>query len=436
MLILIRTILLTALLTMAANSLWAQPFDLIIPTADSPDSLSKELRKLQSFERDMAIEKLTREPTRLEAYIELAELRRSQGKLVESQRFYEMALEMDPDNPIANQGLAMVHYYKGEFNLAKKRVDLLHKFYPLSDDLDEDLKNLRRNLMNEVQLGATIREDDRGLSEFTTSAEIFVPSDIFPKVTARYRFENWTHEDNGINASTQIYSSTFDYTADKNTSFSLTYSPEIFPGGEVMTGYQGQLITGTDNMKIAARLGKTTFRENLHTVNNRYYEEYGGASLFGDLHRRTRIIQSVMIAELSDGNQKQRYDSELVHCVYRNELPFITANLRFYQLSFEQQADATGAPLRYWSPLDFKGAELTLSWERRVGANWWWGIDTNYNVGQQKFFPGDNQTESGLGATLQVGYRFDKGNLFISIGERMQDYYRERRLEAYGSLEF
>jgi hypothetical protein len=49
------------LVTMAATSAFAQPFDLMLPGKDSPDRLSKELRSLHALERDLAIEKLTQE---------------------------------------------------------------------------------------------------------------------------------------------------------------------------------------------------------------------------------------------------------------------------------------------------------------------------------------------------------------------------------------
>lgn len=421
---------------MAAVSASAQPFDLLIPGEDSPDNLSRELRNLQSIERDMAIEKLTREPSRLEAYIELAELRRTQGKLQEAQRFYEMALEIDPKNMHANQGIAMVHYHKGEFNLAKDRIDIIHQTSPLSDQLKAELETFKKNLRNEIQVGTTIREDDRGLAETVSSLEALFPSTHFKKLIGRYRFENWTHSDNGTRISTQVYTGTFDYKADKNTSFSISYGPEIYPGGQSMSGYHVQAIAGTDNLKMALRTGKSTFKENLFTVKNRFYEETSGISLFGDLHQRTRVIQSIMTADLSDGNARRRYDSELVHCIFRDNAPFITTNIRFYQLSYEKHLEVDGSALQYWAPSDFKGAELTFSWERQVGARWWWGIDTSFIASQYRFGDLQSQQDSGAGATLQLGYRLASGNLFLSIGDRFHDYFRERKLELYGSVNF
>lgn len=421
---------------MAAGTASAQPFDLIIPGNDSPDSLSHELRKIQSIERDLAIEKLTREPGRLEAFIELAELRRTQGKLQEAQRFYEMALEISPDNLQANQGLAMVHYHKGEFNLAKDRIEKIHRDAPISDHMVNQLEDYRANLKNEIQIGSSVREDDRGLSEIISSIEGLFPSNEYKKLSGRYRFENWNHSDNGIDISTQVYSGTIDYQADKNFTLSLTYAPEIYSGGESMNGYQGQIISGTDNLKIALRTVKNSFRENLFTVKNRLFEESNCVSLFGDLHKRTRIVQSIMATELSDKNSRQRFDSEIIHSIFRNHAPFITTNLRFYQISYEKQSDSNGNAFQYWTPSDFKGAELTFSWERKVGANWWWGVDTSISASQHRFADEKDYRDSGAGATILAGYRFSTGNLFFSLGDRFQDYYRERKLEVYGSITF
>lgn len=420
---------------MAAGELSAQPFDLIIPGEDSPDSLSRELRKIQAIERDLALEKLTREPGKLEAYIELAELRRTQGKLQEAQRFYEMALEISPNNMQANQGLAMVHYHKGEFNLARYRIEKIHSNTPISDQLNSQLENYRANLRNEAQMGVSVREDDRGLSEIISSIEGYFPSHEYKKMKGRYRFENWNHSDNGVDVSTQVYSGTIDYHADQNSSISLTYAPEIYASTESMSGYHGQLITGTDNLKIALRTGKNSFRENLFTVKNRMYEESNGLSLFGDLHKRTRIVQSVTATDLSDGNSRRRFDSEIIHSVFRNNAPFLSTNLRIYQISYEKQLDPSGSALQYWTPSDFKGAELTFSWERKVGANWWWGLDTSLSTSQHRS-GGQSYNDSGAGAAVLAGYRFSTGSLYFSLGDKFQDYYRERKLEIYGSITF
>lgn len=429
-------ITLAILMLMAVADVSAQPFDLLVPEESVQDNLTKELRKIQAFERDMAIEKLTREPTRLQAYIELAELRRTQGRLQEAQRFYEMALEMDPKNMVANEGIAMVHYHKGEFNLAKDRIDLIHQFNPMSDRFESELATFKKNLQNELQVGVSIREDDRGLEEIVNSLEGIFPSRRFPKLTGRYRFENWTHGENGVKLSTQTFTGTFDYKADKNTQFSLSAGPENFPGGDSLSGYSVQAITGTDNLKMALRTGKTTFRENLFTVQNRLFSESVGISLFGDLHPRTRVVQSIMTEDFSDGNSRRRYDSELIHCVFRNNAPFITTNLRFYQFSFERQFDSAAAPLKYWAPSDFKGGELTMSWEKTVGPRWWWGVEGSFITSQYRFDNIQSKQESGAGATLQLGYRLSSGNLFCSFGDRLHDYFRERKLELYGSVNF
>lgn len=423
-------------LIMTAGNIFAQPFDLIIPGEESPDTLSHELRALQAIERDIAIEKLTREPTRLEAYIELGELRLAQGKLEEAQRFFEMALALQPKSMQANHGMVMVHYHKGEFNLARSRMDVVHKFYPLSDSLKEEVEKYRMNLQNQAQIGLTVREDDRGLREVISSIEGIFPSGEMKKLIGRYRYENWTHKDNNLNENTQVFSSTIDYQADRNTSMSITWAPEVFSGGDSITGYNAQMVAGTDNLKASLRSGKTTFKENLFTLRNRYAEEFKSFSLFGDLHQRTRAIQTITLADISDGNSRRRWDSEVIHSIFRRSAPFLTANLRAYQSSYERQTHADGSLLDYWAPSDYKGGEFMLAWERAVGANWWWGLDTSLTANSYRF--GSNETiyDSGAGATIHLSYRFTAGSLYVSFGDRLSSYFRERRLEAYGSISF
>lgn len=432
---LLKLILLLGLIMTAGNG-FAQPFDLIVPGEESPDTLSHELRALQAIERDIAIEKLTREPTRLEAYIELGELRLSQGKLEEAQRFFEMALEIQPQNMNANQGMVMVHYHKGEFNLARSRMDVVHKFYPLSDQLKEEVEKHRLNLQNQAIVGSTVREDDRGIRDIISSIEGVFPSGEMKKLTGRYRYEAWSHEDNNQRETSQVYSATMDYRADRNTSLSLTWAPEVFANDDSIGGYSAQFVAGTDSLKTSFRGGKATFKENLFTLRNRYSEEFKSFSLFGDLHQRTRAIQTITLADISDGNARRRWDSEIIHSIFRRTAPFLTANLRVYQASYEKQRYADGSLLDYWAPSDYKGTELMLAWERAVGASWWWGLDTSVTANSYRFGSDETVYDSGAGATVHLSYRFPNGSFYVSLGDRLSGYFRERRLEAYGSVTF
>lgn len=414
----------------------AQPFDLIVPGTDSPDSLSRELRDLHAIERDLAIEKLTREPSKLEAYLELGELRLSQGKLLEAQRFYEMALKIDPKNRVANQGMVMVHYHKGEFNMARDVIDRLYPLETVSESLQYQLKDYASLLKYQAQLGLSIREDDRGLSEIISSIEGIFPSFTFRKLTGRYRYEGWVHKDNGNEVDSQVLSSTFVYRADKNTMVSLGYAPELFSGKDSVGGYHAQLITGSENLHISLRSNRQTFKENLLTVQNQLAETATSISLYGDLHPRTRASQTITATDLSDGNAKRQYDAEMMHFIYRQGAPFLSLNLKLSQMSYDRQFDEAGNILYYWAPSDFRGGELTLGWERSVGSRWWWGIDTSLNSNSYKFANDDNIQDTGLGALLHASYNFTSGRLYASIGDRINRYFRERKLEVYGSFEF
>lgn len=429
-------ILVLLFLALAGNSLFAQPFDLLSPGADSPDSLSRELRSLQAIERDLSLERLTREPSKVEAFVDLGELRLSQGKLQEAQRFFEMALEIHPDNTRASQGLILTHYKKGEFNTARTLMERLHDFKPVSATLQQNLDLVRRGLKTDYQIGMTIREDDRGLLDIITSLEAFIPSEAYPKLSARYRYENWSYDDNGDTEDSQLYSATMEYQFDNFSGVALSYAPESFTGGESISGYSAQAITGSDRMRLSLSAGKQAFKENMFTVRNRLYEDTQRISLFGDLHKKTRISQSVSFAEISDSNNRSRYDTELMHFLFKHGEPFLSLNLRFYQLGYEKQQDDAGLPLQYWAPSDHKGAEFTCSWERSVGKHWWWGIEAGFITNRYKFTGQDTESDSGVGGELHLGYRFGSGNLYASIGDRLHDYFRERRVQVYGSFSY
>lgn len=431
-----RITLVLAIFLLVAISATAQPFDLMIPGEDSPDALTRELRSLQALERDLAVEKLTREPSKLDAYLELGELRLSQGKLLEAQRFYEMAIEIDPKNRIANQGLVMVHYRKGEFNFAREIMEKMHPVLTVSDSMQHQLRDYRRLLKYHGQVGLSIREDNRGISEIISSLEGHFPSFTYQKLTGRYRYEGWTHKDNGASVNSQVLSSTFDYRADKNTILSLGYAPEMFSGKDSIGGYHGQLITGTDNLHIQFRSSRQTFKENLLTVSGKLAETSTSISLYGDLHPRTRASQTITATDLSDGNTRRRFDAELMHYIHRQGIPFLSLNLKLSQMTYQDQYDTAGNLLYYWAPSDFKGGELTLGWERAIGSKWWWGIDTSLISNTYKFGGNDHVQDTGLGALLHASYDFSSGRIYASFGDRIHNYFRERKLEVYGSIDF
>ena len=431
-----NNLLILCCLILVAGNLYAQPYDLLLPSKESPDNLSKELRSLQSIQRDLAIEKLTREPSKFDAYLELAELRAAQGKLQEAQRFYEMAIKIKPHNREAKVGLAMVHYHKGEFNHAEKIFNDLHSEPTIADDMQHGLSAYRRLLKNEAQLGLTIREDDRGLSEVISSIEGRFPSVTYKKLTGIYRYENWTYEDNGQDTNTQILSSFFDYKSDENTSLSIGIAPEIFSGKDSLMGYSGQFITGSENLHISISTSKQTFKENLQTIRDQLSEENYQITLYGDLNPRTRIIQTVTATDLSDGNLRRRYDSQLLHYIYREGAPFLSIDLKISQMGYERQFDNSNNVLPYWAPSDFRGGEFTLSWERSIGSRWWWGIDTNFISNNYRFETDERISDNGIGALLHLSYKFDKGRIYDSIGYIIHNYFREIKLDVYGRFDF
>lgn len=434
----IRTIVkaLFILLFMAASSAFAQPYDLLYPTEQSPDKLSRELRDLHDIERDIAIEKLTREPNKVDAYIELGDLRRKQGKLQEAKRFYEMALKISPQNYLANQGLMLTHYQLGEFDEAKSRMDNVVQNYPLSLEEKTELNQCRLNMQDEARVGVSIYEDDRDLNETMAYLDLFFPWVEHPKIKADFRYENWHFKEQQEKMDMNVFNATVHYDFNDNSYISGTFAPEMYSKTESLHGFSFEAMAGTDNLKLAAKTGKNTFRENIFTLKNRYTERNTTVTLFGDLHPRTRIIQSFSLANISDNNRSRRYDTELNYAIYRKNAPFLTTSLKFYQGSYEEQTDVDGNFLRYWAPSDLKGGELTLSWERSIGSKWVWGLDARYTHNQYRFDTADDQTDNGVGGGIFINYKFPTGNIFASFNDKINNYYRERRLDVQGSVNF
>ena len=421
---------------MADLAAFSQPYDLFFPTDESPDSLTKEVRDLHDIERDLALEKMTREPNKVDAYIELGDLRRRQGKLIEAKRFYEMALKISPDNYLANQGLMQTHYLLGEFEEARKRMDNVIELDPLSLDERSDFNKLRQKMQQEARAGVSIYEDDRDLSEIMYFGEFTFPGTEYRKLRTNIRLEQWNYKDNIQKMNVNVIQGGMRYDFNDNSHIYAAVAPEVFDDNNNIEGYNFDAMAGTDNLKLALKYSHSGFRENLFTLRNRYKENSTSMSIFGDLHPRTRLIQTLSLSEISDDNSKRRYDTELIYSIFKKKVPFMTASLRFYQSSYEFQTDVNGNYLNYWAPSDYKGGEITLTWERTIGSKWWWGIDTKYTYNRYRFDTDKDVDDSGAGATVFVNYKLAGGDVFASFGDRINSYFRERRFDLQGSFNF
>lgn len=416
----------------------AQPFDLMIPDEETGDSLTTELRGLQSLERDIQLERLTQPLHKFDALLEIGNLRLEQGRLEEAQGFFQQALVLQPDNMRANEGLAMVFLRQGRFGETKAIYDRLALLYPLSDALRANLENVRSRLSSVAEIGVRLHEDNAGQTEFISSIEAYFPSFTFPKLSARYRFETWAYEDRNLDDCTdsQLFSGTFEYNLDHRSRVAVTYAPEMFPKDETINGYTFQGVTGNGQLHLAASTGHGAYKENLDTARRLLAEDYATLTVFGDLHERTRLQQSFTTADISDGNARRRFDTEILHFIKRRGIPFLSLQLKLSQASFENQLDGLGNSFSYWSPRDFRGAELVTGWERAVGSNWWWGFDTRLISNSWRDTTPTTHRESGLGFTLHASYRFDTGRLHAEFGNTLRDFTRERMLGVYGSFDF
>lgn len=431
-------ILAAALFLAVPEPALAQPFDLMVPDEQTGDSLSTELRHLQSIERDIQLERLTQPPHKLDALIEIGNLRLEQGRLEEAQRFFEQALEIQPDNMQANEGLAAVFLRQGRFSDTKAIYDRLTLLYPLSDKLRENLEHVRSRLNSVAEIGVRLHEDNAGQTEFISSLEAYFPSFTFPKISARYRLETWAYEDRNLDETTdsRILSGTFEYNLDHRSRLAATFAPERFSDEDTINGYSLQGVTGNGQLNLAAFAGHGSYKENLETARRLLSEDYATLTVFGDLHEQTRIQQSFTTGDISDGNARRRFDTEILHYIKRRGIPFLSLQLKLSQASFENQLDAGGAAYTYWAPRDFRGAELIAGWERAVGSNWWWGFDTRLISNSWRDTVPETRRESGLGVTLHASYRFDTGRLHAEFGNTLRDFTRERMLGVYGSFDF
>jgi tetratricopeptide (TPR) repeat protein len=415
---------------------YGQPFDLIYPQGDDTDNLTKELKRLQEVQRDLALEKLVREPSKLDAYLELGELRMSQGRLQEAKRFFEMALEIAPKNLQANHGLVFVHYHLGEFNKAKEKLESIHKFHPLSSFEEDRLEAYKARLNTKGRAGLYIREDSRSFQEIGSILEGIFPSESFSKLELRYRFEDWSHKDKTEHINSSVYSITANYSMDSNNVISLNYAPEAIKSGGTYNGYSVQGLTGNENIKMNLRLSKNIFKDNIYTIKSKLLEESQSITLYGNLHPRAKLMQGITMSDISDGNSRRRYDTSIIYSIYRDFYPFINLSLSFWQASYDKQLKKDGTLLNYWAPSDYKGNELSASWERSFGVNWWFGIEGNYSLNSYKFGTNSYSEDNGPGYSIFSNYKFATGSIFSTFSERKRHYFTERRLESYLTLSF
>jgi tetratricopeptide (TPR) repeat protein len=426
------------LLFFAGGPAWlgGQPFDLILPDDQVQESLATELRRLHEIERDMALERLTREPTQVEGMIELGELRLRQGKLEEAQRFFEMALERRPKNFRANEGLAMTKYHQGDFRSTKEIFDRLMQMYPLSDRLQQNLEKVRSRLLSTGQLGLEIREDNRGVLDITTHLEASFPSFTYRKLAARYRVSTWHLEERGQEIDSTTLAGSFDYILNHRSKVSATFAPETFSNKESITGYTFSGVTGAAPFQLSLAAGRAVFRENYATAKLGLFEDFGTLTLAGELNERVRIIQTYTATDLSDGNGRRQFGSEVLYFMHRRGIPLLSLTGRISATSYERQTTTDGGGYTYWCPSDFRSASLNVGWERAVGSRWWWGFDAGFIQNSYRDVSPETLWEKGFGLSVHASYRYPTGRLHAEFGDAIRQYYRERRLSIYGSHEF
>jgi hypothetical protein len=414
----------------------AQPFDLIIPDSTVGDSLSNELRRLQEIERDMLLEKMNRPGQKNEALVELAELRLSQGKLEEAERLFQMVIQSRPKDMRANRGLAAVYGQTGAFGKAKEIYDRLMELYPLSDALKADVERVRANLSTTGELGMRIHEDSRGITEIRTTVEAYFPSFTYPRLSARYKLEDWNFKDKNAETDSRIYSAKFQYAFTHRTQLAFTFAPEVLKGGEDIGGYCFEGVTGTNNFHLAGFTGRNAFKENVQTVRSGITEDFLSLMLFGDIHERARLTQSFTVADLSDENSRKIYDTKVLYFIHRRGIPFLSLQGKISQAGYERQKDARGNTYQYWTPSDFRSVFLSVGWERGVGSRWWWGLEGQYTANAYREPTAKTTYEQGLGLLVHVSYKFEKGRIYAEYTNALKDYYRERMFGAFASIDF
>ncbi|MBF0405994.1 MAG: hypothetical protein HQM10_01465 [Candidatus Riflebacteria bacterium] len=423
------------LLILRISELHAQPVDILQPSEETQETLSNELRNLDAIDRDMAIEKLNNPYTKTDSFLELGELRLRQGKLDEAERFFCMILNSNPDHLRANTGLAMVYYHRGQFGKTKVLFERLERLYPLSDKLKEEISRLRNRLKNTGEAGLKIREDNRGITEITTSAESFFPSYNFPDFSMRFKLENMDLKDNSGKINNRVVTSSVEYAVNRRTTFSASFVPEARSTGNEINGFTFHGVTGSEELNLAVLGGITGFRENVDAIRMGLTERYGTLTLFGGLNERAKISQSFTSSDISDGNTRRNFETDVLYFIFREGVPLLSLNCKLYQISYERDSDLNSQPYSYWAPSDYRGGRLALSWERGVGLRWWWGIEAHYVSNQFRSEGLSRTSENGAGCLLHLSRMMGNGRAYFEFSDSVRDYYRERSVAAFASFD-
>ncbi|MBF0543489.1 MAG: hypothetical protein HQM08_03600 [Candidatus Riflebacteria bacterium] len=417
------------------NILWAQPFEILTPSLGTEESLSTELRSLEAIERDMALEKLNNKYTKTDSFLELGELRYQQGKFEEAERYFLMVLDQEPDNMHANEGLAMIYYNQGYFGKSKAIFDKLMQLYPLSDRLREDFEKVRGKLKTMGDLGLQIREDNRGISEVQTSGEFFFPSFRSTGLSTRFKVENSKMKDSKGELENRLYSTALEYVFNSKSKFSAAFVPEARGGKDEVNGYIFHGVTGAEALNLSLQGGKTGFKENVDTIRLGLFENFATIVLFGELNEKAKISQSFTTSDISDGNSRRHFETDLFYFIYRSGVPLLSLDLKVYQASFERSVDLQGKPYSYWAPSDFRGARAALSWERGIGPRWWWGFEGHYVNNQFRAEGWQRTSETGGGYKFHLSRLLGNGRAYVEFSDSIREYFRERSLSVYGSFD-
>ncbi len=397
--------------------------------------LERRLKNLYAIDEYLSAEKLTKKPSEAEAYIELGNLRRMQGEFEESERFYKMALKLEPNSLQAMQGLGMLYYVMGDFEKAKS---LMNQTFPEAFVSDEEkimAEALKEKENTSIFSGLNIYENDKNITESDGFIEVYWASDhrLSTSLALNYlTYEEYNSKEVNKKAGLTLY-----FKPSNSLSVSMNANTLLYSQGSSLNGYSLTAAAESGNFTATAIASKEAFRDNIFTIRNRYYKNFGKLALLGKLKGKANIIQGISASKVSDGNKFYGFDTEFVKPLFEDEKNILTASARVFYETATKQKDANGIYLNYWMPKEYQGGELRVSLERKHTKKLSLGCDLQYMQSSYRLDDSVKKVKSnGVGAGVSAKYKNKDFEAAGYFGEKLRQNYRERRLEVSGFWSF
>ncbi|MFZ2957541.1 MAG: hypothetical protein WA705_11670 [Candidatus Ozemobacteraceae bacterium] len=354
--------------------------------------------------------------------LKIADREISNLNLPAARKVLKRVLQETPNDDRAKEMLVLVNFLEGE---ERQPPDEGRMF----DSLHEKMGGIELDGYS----GYFFRESNTGIVETTSVLETTLDKFRLPGLSGGILLEGRGYEDNDQEANSRVIGTRLNYSPGSSKLICLTVAPEIFDDNKTVGQYELGVYSKVKNWKLGLESEKNTFRDNLHTIQERMQKKDMNLSVSRKLNKTVELRQGLLWGTISDGNSSLSFDTKLKF----HFLPEWALDLKFSQSAFNRQLSEEGETLNYWSPKTYRSLVMALGWKKRLSQKWKCGIETSFSGSSTKETVDTSVNyNEGLGILVNTGYLFSAGDIGLSYADRINLSAREKRFNLSGNMRF